>query len=116
MTAPITFTPAELIGIFLAVCGGITATAAAINVIANAISKAKSPNRLQNERLDRHEEWLKRHDSMLDNDNRRLNELERSSNLTMKALLALLKHGIDGNDVEGMKKVKDEIEDYLIER
>ena len=34
----------------------------------------------------------------------------------MKALLALLRHGIDGNDVEGMKKVKSELEQYLIDR
>ena len=32
----------------------------------------------------------------------------------MQALFALLSHGIDGNDVEAMKKVKEQIQDYLI--
>ena len=62
------------------------------------------------------EEWLKKHDAMLDNDNKRLNNLEKSGTITMKALLALLRHGIDGNDVESMKKVKSELEQYLIDR
>ena len=116
MNATIVITPAEMMQIFLYICGAITATAAAITVIVSAINKAKAPNKAQDVRLDEHEQWLKKHDAMLDNDNKRLNNLERSSNLTMKALLALLQHGIDGNDVEGMKKVKKELEDYLIDR
>ena len=39
-----------------------------------------------------------------------------ATNLTMKALLALLKHSIDGNDTASMKKVRDELEEYLIDR
>lgn len=32
----------------------------------------------------------------------------------MKALLALLSHGIDGNAIDPMKEAKAEIENYLI--
>lgn len=116
MDAPIMLTPSDIINIFLGACGLITATAGAFAVIYSLVQKAKSPNRMQNERLDKHEEWLKKHDAMLDNDNKRLIALEKSNNLTMKALLALLKHGIDGNDITGMKKVRDELEEYLIDR
>lgn len=116
MNTPIMLTPNDLIGIFLGACGVITAAAGAVAVIYSLIVKAKTPNRMQNERLDKHEEWLKKHDALLDNDNRRLNELEKSSNLTIKALLALLKHGIDGNDIESMRKVKEELAEYLIDR
>lgn len=116
MNTPIMLTPNDIIGIFLGACGVITATAGAIAVIYNIINKAKAPNRMQNERLDKHEEWLKKHDAMLDNDNKRLNNLEKSGTITMKALLALLRHGIDGNDVDGMCKVKEELEQYLIDR
>ena len=68
------------------------------------------------ERLDKHEEWLKKQDALLDNDNKRLSALEKSNNLTMKALLALLKHGIDNNNIDSMRKVKTELEEYLIDR
>lgn len=116
MNTPITMTPNDLVNLFLGACAVITATAGAFAVIYGIIAKLRTPNRLQNEKLDKHEEWLKKHDALLDNDNKRLNALEKSSNLTMKALLALLQHGIDGNDVEGMRKVKKELEDYLIDR
>lgn len=44
----------------------------------------------------------------------RLTKNEHGSNATMKALLALLSHGIDGNAIEPMKEAKTEIENYLI--
>lgn len=116
MNTPIMLTPSDLINLFLGACGIITATAGAFAVIYSIVQKAKTPNKMQNERLDKHEEWLKKHDAMLDNDNKRLNNLEKSGTITMKALLALLRHGIDGNDVESMKKVKSELEQYLIDR
>ena len=46
----------------------------------------------------------------------RLNKLEEGNIVTQRALLALLAHGIDGNDVEAMRKAKAELTDYLIER
>ena len=109
-------TPSDIIQIFVGACGVVMTAAGAFAVIYSIIQKAKTPNRVQNERLDKHEEWLKKHDAMLDNDNKRLIALEKSNNLTMKALLALLRHGIDGNDVDGMRKVKTELEEYLIDR
>ena len=116
MNTPIMLTPNDIIGIFLGACGVITATAGAIAVIYNIINKAKAPNRMQNERLDKHEEWLKKHDALLDNDNRRLKTLEEGNKIIQKALLALLQHGIDGNDIEGMRKVKDELQEFLIDK
>ena len=116
MDSPIIFTPSQLITIFLGACGLITATAAAGGVIITWIHKFKAPNRLQDEKLKAHEEWLKKHDAMLTNDNNRLKSLEEGTNITLKALLVLIRHGIDGNDVEGMKRVRDELQSYLISR
>jgi len=116
MITTLTFTLPQLLGGFLAVCGGITAVAAAINVIANGIAKAKAPNRMQNERLDKHEEWLKKHDALLDNDNKRLKSLEEGNRVTMRALLARLRHGIDGNDVESMRKAESDLQEYLTDK
>ena len=45
----------------------------------------------------------------------RINKSEHGSNVTMKALLALLSHGIDGNAIEPMKEAKAALENYLID-
>ena len=116
MNTPIMLTPSDLIGLFLGLCAAVTATAGAVGVIVTLINKAKTPNRMQNERLDKHEEWLKKHDALLDNDNKRLRQLEDGNKIIQRALLELLKHGIDGNDVDGMRKVRDDLQQYLIDR
>lgn len=109
MDTPIMLTPSQLIGLFMGACGAIVAIAGAGAVIISFINKLRAPNKLQNTRLDKH-------DQMLNNDDARLKSLEKSSTITIKALLALLQHGIDGNDIESMKKVKHELEEYLIGR
>lgn len=109
-------TPDDLINLFIGACGAITITAGALAVIYKWINRARTPNRLQNERLDKHEEWLKKHDAMLDNDNKRLRQLEDGNKIIQRALLELLKHGIDGNDIDGMRKVRDDLQQYLIDR
>ena len=116
MNTPIMLTPADIINLFLGACGAITATAGAVAVIYAIVQKARTPNQTQNERLDKHEEWLKKHDALLDNDNKRLKQLEDGNKIIQRALLELLKHGIDGNDVDGMRKVRDDLQQYLIDR
>lgn len=116
MNIPIMLTGNDIINIFLGACGFVTIVAGAGAVIINLIAKLKNPNKMQNERLDKHEQWLKRHDEMLDNDNKRLKNLEEANNMILEALFALLSHGIDGNDTASMKKVKDKLNDYLIHR
>lgn len=116
MDTPITFTVSQLIGVFLAACGLVTATAAAGAVIVALINKIKAPNVAQNARLDEHEKMLKRHEEKLLNDNNRLIRIDEEMAICLKAMLALLRHGIDGNDIESMKKVRNDLQSYLIDR
>ena len=116
METVIEFTLAEFYHALLGVCGAITAVAAAIGVIAVCVKKAKSPNQKQNERLDSLESKMKHHEELLDNDNTRLKNIEYGNRVTQRALLALLAHGIDGNDIDSMKKAKEELQQYLIEK
>lgn len=101
---------------FLALCGAIVAVAAAIGVIVSAVKKAKTPNQKQNERLDNLEHRVDRHDELLGNDKKRLDKIDEGNRVTQRALLALLKHGIDGNDIESMRKAESDLETYLIEK
>lgn len=116
MDTIITFTPAQLFQSVLAICGAITAVAAAAAVIISLVKRAKVPNEVQNSRLDALEEKMKTHDEWFENDDKRLSNIEAGNRITQKALLALLSHGIDGNDVEGMKHAKEELQHYLIEK
>lgn len=69
------------------------------------------------------DEKLKGHDEKLDNDNRRLNDLEKKQveteealQILMKSMLALMTHSIDGNHTEELEKARDDMHDYLIKR
>ena len=119
----ITFTPAQLIALILAICGAIVTISAAIGVIVKAIDKARAPEKEQNERLDAHEKRLNAHDEIIekfkeyfDNDDRRFKEIEKSNKITQSALLALLKHSINGEDIKSLKDAEKSLEAYLIEK
>ena len=72
----------------MAITGMITGIAAVIVLIANLIRKAKSPNEIQNHRIA----------------------------VLQHAILALLAHGIDDNNIDSLKSAKKDLEEYLISR
>lgn len=97
-----------------AICGLIMSIAAVIGLIVSAVKKAKAPNAKQNERLDELERQVKRHDELFLNDLRRFENMEAGNRIMQKCMLSLLSHGIDGNDIEGMKEARKELQAYLI--
>lgn len=100
----------------LAVFGGIACVGGGIAYLVKLWTWLKSPNTKQDEIIKAHGEQLEKHQSMLNHDNDRLNDLEEQDRLVMQALFALLSHGIDGNDIEAMRRVKDQIQKYLIQK
>lgn len=58
---------------------------------------------------------LEVHDRKILEAEQRIGHSEQGNNVTMKALLALLSHGIDGNAIEPMKEAKVALENYLID-
>lgn len=42
--------------------------------------------------------------------------MEDANSATIRALLALLNHGIDGNNIKQMQDAKELLQDYLINR
>ena len=107
----------------LAICGAIITISAAIGVIARAIDKAKAPEAVQNQRLDTIDRRLDEVDKTLatfreyfTNDDNRFKAIERSNKVTQSALLALLKHSLNGNDTESLKEAERSLEEYLIDK
>lgn len=56
------------------------------------------------------------YDSHFDSDLKRLEELEKGNKATQKALLALISHALDGNDIESLKRARNELNEFLINK
>ena len=55
-------------------------------------------------------------DKKLSNDNTHLTAIDQDNRLTQRALLALLDHGLDGNNIEQMQDAKKALQNHLIDR
>ena len=84
--------------------------------IVKAYKTAKAPNDRQNERLDALERWKEEVDSKLANDHERIAAGDAGNRVVQRALLALLDHGIDGNNIEQMQHAKEDLQNHLINR
>ncbi len=88
----------------------------AVKTVFEIVKAAKAPNDKQNERIEALEAWQKIVDVKLNNDNERLDAIVSDNRITQRALLALLDHGIDGNNIKQMQDVKDDLYMHLTEK
>lgn len=109
--------------ICMVIAGVVMVAASAINTIGSAAEKivkavkaAKSPNDVQDTRLDELEKWRLEVDKRLLTGNAHFDAIDEGNRVTQRALLALLSHGIDGNNIQQMKDAKDALETHLINR
>lgn len=68
-------------------------------------------------------EKIKKHDQLLDNDNRRLIEIEsaikeqqRAQAVMCQGMLSLINHQLSGNDVEKLREARDTLINFLTTR
>lgn len=59
---------------------------------------------------------VKKHSEILDRDNVRLKEIESSNRMILQSLLVLINHNITGNSIDKMKTIRDELQDFLINK
>ena len=104
----------EIVSQAASICSLILSSVAVVGLIITGIKKAKAPTALQNERLDDLEKAVKRHDELFLNDLRRFESMEAGNRIMQKCMLSLLSHGIDGNDIDGMRAARMELQEYLI--
>lgn len=123
MNETISFTPSEVVTVIVAICTAIVTIAGAVAVIAKWFSKARAPEVKQNLRLDAIDKRLDAIDKTIaeyrvyfTNDDNRFKAIEKSNKVTQNALLALLKHSLNGNDTEALKEAEKALETYLIEK
>lgn len=76
----------------------------------------KAPREAVIARLEAVEKKQEQYEEYFSRDLRRIEILEEGNRVTQKALLALMSHALDGNDVERLRKAKDDLNEYLINR
>lgn len=100
----------------LAVASAFVLLSNAVEKIVKAYKAAKAPNDKQNDRLDALERWKQTVDSKLVKDNERLADIEEGDRAIQRALLALLDHSIDGNNIKQMQDAKTALQNHLINK
>lgn len=113
-------TPVE---VAIVVFGAILAIASAVNTLGSAAEKvikavrsSRAPNEAQDARLDALEADMREVKTKLGADYKHLSSLDECNQVTLQALIALLAHGIDGNNMEQMINAKKALETHLIKR
>lgn len=96
---------ATFVIVLLALAGGINVVGGAIKVVQGWLQPVAD----NSERMDA----MQKH---LDNDNRRLNELEESNRLVLRGLNVLIEHETTGNHTAELEQVQADITSYLINR
>ena len=92
--------------------------------IESRINKTKAPREELESRVEKleriidveYKELFISYEERFKRDLERLNELERTNKLMMKALLELTRHAETGNNTAKLKQVADEIQDYILNK
>lgn len=102
--------------LLLAGASALVMLVGAAEKIVQVVKAAKAPNVAQDKRLDELEEWRKSVDLKLAADKTHLDNIDEGNRATQRALLALLDHGIDGNNIKQMQDAKEALQNHLINR
>lgn len=100
----------------IAICAAVVTVSGAIGAIVKLITFLRKPEVKQNENIHELTGRMDSVDGKLAKDKERLDDLETGLKYTLESLLALLTHALDGNDIEGLKKAKKHLNDYLISK
>ena len=103
-----------LIGGILALAGAVSTIGGAIEKIAKAVRVAKAPEKKQNDEISEIKERLDKLESKLKKDESQIEASKECNRVLTKGMLALLEHGINGNNIDQMRDAKNDVEAYLI--
>ena len=83
----------------------------AYNTVMNAV---KTRQRRREQPVSNLEDTVQHHEEKLARDHDRLNQLEESNRIQLRALMALMSHELNGNSNDALKASYDEIQKFLI--
>lgn len=99
----------EYINQFMVVCGWVITIGGAAGVIYSGYKRAKKPKDDLEERLTSIENDVKEIKKKLQSDYNSINENRKDMNLLMRSMFSLIENKITGNNVDGLKKTRDDL-------
>lgn len=94
--------------------GLIIQIGAVVALIKSLATFTSGTNHTQNNRLDILEKQVVDIQLRLDKGDEHFMRNDNANTVTQKALLALIEHALNGNNIQGLKDVKNELENYLV--
>lgn len=89
----------------LAIAGGVVLLGNFFKTVAGWLAPAKKLT-----------DTVAEHERKLQNDDKRLDQLETDNQMILKSLFALVNHDIDGNGIDRLKATREELQDYITNR
>lgn len=112
------FSPGEIvvlvIGGILALSGAVSTVGGAVEKIVKAVRAAKAPEKAQNAEIESLKVRIDKLEQNLSKDEKQLKDAKECNHVLTKGMLALLEHGINGNNIDQMRDAKNGVEAYLI--
>lgn len=100
----------------LAIIGGALVLINFYNAISQLFKSAKSPTDDLDKRLSEIEKKISVYEERFGRDKARLDSFDEANRVILKSLLAIVKHDLDGNNVEALKEASTELQNYMINR
>lgn len=112
METVIQFTPGQIV----AFAAALITISSAIAVVINLISKLREPDKLRDEKIKLLENRISELEKADSDKDDKFDGIEEGNKIIQTALLALLKHSLNGNDTDALKKAEEDLEKYLINK
>lgn len=104
----------ELWPTILAAASAIVLLSNAIEKIVKAVKVAKAPEQRQDDEIKEIKKRLEKVEREILSDEKQLKDARECNHVITKGVLALLDHGINGNNIDQMKEARSDVEQYLI--
>lgn len=101
-------------GVILALCGMVSTIGGAVEKVVRVWKATKAPEQRQNEEITAIKTRLDKVERKLENDKLEIADSKECNHVLTKGMLALLEHGINGNNIDQMKEAKHDVNTYLI--
>ena len=116
MESIISFTPAQLWTALLAMASAIVLLYNVAEKIGKTIAAVKRPNVEQDAQIKALQKDVADIKAKLGADKSRLDTMDDGNRAMQEALLALLDHGIDGNNIQQMQDAKKRLHEHLLNK
>lgn len=104
----------EVWPVILAVASAIVLLSNAAEKIVKAFRAAKAPEQKQNKEIEEIKTRLDKVEREMLKDEKQLKDARECNHVITKGVLALLDHGINGNNIDQMKEARQDVNQYLI--